>query len=247
MEFRPFVHWQMHSFALQSLINTNKEAMEEHVTPREEPKEHGQHIPKPKWAWKAIYLFLVILGLSSGIIGLVYRQLPKKSEVLAKRKIPKIRSVYALILSPISINKADSISRAIKKDIGKDSIFVKMVVGGTAVYKHCTSADEFRRLIDTAAVRARTADIEIQNLLHSKIVDIITSDTLPARLYVIGSAPAMPADELRMRMRSTVEYLDMRNREMGRLTIVNALEPKNSNENLVYLDFYKRVGIEVEE
>jgi len=39
----------------------------------------------------------------------------------------------------------------------------------------------------------------------------------------------------------------MRNREMGRLTIVNALEPKNSNENLVYLDFYKRVGIEVEE
>ena len=179
-----------------------------------EPSEHGQHIPTPTWGWKAIFLFLIILGLSSGIIGLVYRQLPKKSEVLSKRKIPKQRSVYALILSPVSAAKADSISRAIKKDIGKDSLVVKMVVGGTAVYKHCTSADEFRRLIDTAAIKARSADIEIQNLLHSKIVDIITSDTLPARLYVIGTAPEMPADELRMRMQSTIEYLDIRNREM---------------------------------
>ncbi|MFM8840937.1 MAG: hypothetical protein ACKOFB_07560 [bacterium] len=247
MEFRPFVHWQLHSFAMQTFIKPKQNAMEEHITPQEEPNDHGQHIPKPKWAWKAIYLFLIILGLSSGIIGLVYRQLPKKSEVLAKRKIPKIRSVYALILSPIPMAKADSLSRAIKSDIGKDSIVVKMVVGGTAVYKHCTSSDEFRRLIDTASVRARKADIEIQNLLHTKMVDIITSDTLPARLYVIGSAPEMPAQELRMRMQSIIEYLDIRNREMGRLTIVNALEPKNSTQNRVYLDFYKKVGIEVEE
>ena len=156
--------------------------MQDQSSQQMEPQDHGQHIPKPTWGWKAIYMFLIILGISSGIIGLVYRQLPKKSEVLAKRKIPKIRSVYALILSPIPVTMADSISRAIKQDIGKDSIRVKMVVGGTAVYKHCTSADEFRRLIDTAAVRARAADIEIQNLLHSKVVDIITSDTLPARL-----------------------------------------------------------------
>lgn len=221
--------------------------MQDQSSKQMEPQDHGQHIPKPTWGWKAIYMFLIILGISSGIIGLVYRQLPKKSEVLAKRKIPKIRSVYALILSPIPVTKADSISRAIKKDIGGDSIRVKMVVGGTAVYKHCTSADEFRRLIDTASVRARPADIEIHNLLHSKIVDIITSDTLPARLYVIGSAPEMPAEELRMRMKSTIEYLDIRNREMGRLTIVNGLEPRNSIQNKVYLDFYKRVGIEVEE
>jgi hypothetical protein len=142
--------------------------MQDQSSQQMEPQDHGQHIPKPTWGWKAIYMFLIILGISSGIIGLVYRQLPKKSEVLAKRKIPKIRSVYALILSPIPVTMADSISRAIKQDIGKDSIRVKMVVGGTAVYKHCTSADEFRRLIDTAAVRARAADIEIQNLLHSQ-------------------------------------------------------------------------------
>jgi hypothetical protein len=57
----------------------------------------------------------------------------------------------------------------------------------------------------------------------------------------------MPAEALRMRMKSTIEYLDIRNREMGRLTIINGLEPKNSIQNRVYLDFYKRVGIEVEE
>ncbi len=246
MEFPPFVHLQFHSFALETHYHI-KNLMQDQSSQQAEPKDHGQHIPIPTWGWKAIYMFLIILGISSGIIGLVYRQLPKKSEVLAKRKIPKIRSVYALILSPIPVTMADSISRAIKQDIGKDSIRVKMVVGGTAVYKHCTSADEFRRLIDTAAVRARTADIEIQNLLHSKIVDIITSDTLPARLYIIGSAPDMPAEELRLRMKSTIDYLDIRNREMGRLTIINGLEPKSSIQNKVYLDFYKRVGIEVEE
>jgi len=246
MEFPPYVHLQFHSFAIESHYH-NQTIMQDQSSQNKEPQEHGQHIPKPTWGWKAIYLFLIILGISSGIIGLVYRQLPKKSEVLAKRKIPKIRSVYALILSPIPVSMADSISRAIKQEIGKDSIRVKMVVGGTAVYKHCTSADEFRRLIDTAAVRARPADIEIQNLLHSKIVDIITSDTLPARLYVIGSAPEMSAETLRLRMKSTIEYLDIRNREMGRLTIINGLEPKNSIQNKVYLEFYKRVGIEVEE
>jgi hypothetical protein len=57
----------------------------------------------------------------------------------------------------------------------------------------------------------------------------------------------MPAEALRMRMKSTIDYLDIRNREMGRLTIINGLEPKNSIQNKVYLDFYKRVGIEVEE
>lgn len=54
-----------------------------------------------------------------GILGLIYRQLPKKSEVLAKRKIPKIRAVYAMVLSPISANRADSISRAIKKKLAQ--------------------------------------------------------------------------------------------------------------------------------
>ena len=241
------MHLQFHSFAVEHIHYHFKNPMQDKSSKQMEPQDHGQHIPKPTWGWKAIYMFLIVLGISSGIIGLVYRQLPKKSEVLAKRKIPKIRSVYALILSPIPVTKADSISRAIKNDIGGDSIRVKMVVGGTAVYKHCTSADEFRRLIDTAAVRARPADIEIQNLLHSKIVDIITSDTLPARLYIIGSAPEMPEETLRMRMKSTIEYLDIRNREMGRLTIINGLEPRNSIQNKVYLDFYKRVGIEVEE
>ena len=89
-----------------------------------EPEEHGQYIPKPIWGWKAIYIFLFVLGLSGGVLGLVYRQLPKKSEVLAKRKIPKIRAVYAIVLSPVSAYRADSISKAIKKEIGADSIRV---------------------------------------------------------------------------------------------------------------------------
>ena len=102
--------------------------MQDQSSQKMEPQDHDQHIPRPTWGWKAIYMFLIVLGIASGIIGLVYRQLPKKSEVLAKRRIPKIRSVYALILSPIPVTMADSISRAIKRDIGKDSIRVKMVV-----------------------------------------------------------------------------------------------------------------------
>jgi hypothetical protein len=212
-----------------------------------EPDQHGQYIPKPKWGWKAIYIFLFVLGLSGGILGLIYRQLPKKSEVLAKRKIPKIRAVYAIVLSPISTNRADSISKAIKKEIGADSIRIKMVIGGTAVYKHCTSADEFRRLIDTASKRSVEADIEIQNLLHSKVVDIITSDKLPTRLYILGSAPNIDTNILKKRMTHIAEYLDIRNRRLGSITIVNCLEPKNSLQNQLYINFYKARGLKVEE
>ena len=214
---------------------------------QEEPQSHGQYIPRPKWAWKGIYAFLFILGLSSGVIGLIYRQLPKKSEVLAKRKIQKVRSVYVLVLSPVNSHRADSLSRAIKNEIGADSIRVKMVIGGTAVYKHCTSSDEFRRLIDTAAKKAAEPDIETQNLLHAKIVDIITADALPAKLYVIGSAPNMSIVELKQRMSSIAYYLDIRNREMGKITIVNALHPANSEQNKLYIDFYKQRKIEVQE
>lgn len=212
-----------------------------------EPEEHGQYIPKPIWGWKAIYIFLFVLGLSGGVLGLVYRQLPKKSEVLAKRKIPKIRAVYAIVLSPVSANRADSISKAIKKEIGADSIRIKMVIGGTAVYKHCTSADEFRRLIDTASKRSVEADIEIQNLLHSKVVDIITSDKLPTRLYILGSAPNIEINSLQKRMSHIAEYLDIRNRSLGSITIVNCLEPKNSPQNQLYINFYKARGLKVEE
>ena len=210
-----------------------------------EPEEHGQYIPRSKSAWKAIYAFLFVIGLSSGIIGLVYRQLPKKSEVLSKRKIQKTRSVYVLVLSPVDAQRADSLSKAIKKDIGADSIRTKMVIGGTAVYKHCTSSDEFRRLINIAAKKASAADIETQNLLHTKIVDIITADTLPALLYVMGSAPNVNVQELQQRMVSIASYLDIRNREMGKLSIVNALQPATSEQNQVYINFYRARGIEV--
>jgi hypothetical protein len=211
------------------------------------PSDHGQKIPSPRRGWLIIYTFFAILGLAGGIIGLVYRQLPKKSEVLAKRKLPALRSVYALVLSPLSPAMADSLSRSIKAGIGADSTRVKMVVGGTAVYKHCTSADEFRRLIDTAVVRARPADIEIQNLLHSKMLDVINADTLPARLYIMGSAPNMNMDSLKLRMAYVADYLDMRNRGLGKITIVNALYPRDMLQNRLYTSFYKARGISLEE
>ena len=137
--------------------------------------------------------------------------------------------------------------KAIKKEFGADSIRIKMVIGGKAVYKHCTSAYEFRRLIDTASKRSVEADIEIQNLLHSKVVDIITSDKLPTRLYILGSAPNIDTNSLKKRMSHIAEYLDIRNRSLGSITIVNCLEPKNSIQNQLYINFYKARGLKVEE
>ena len=51
-----------------------KNPMQDQSSQKMEPQDHDQHIPRPTWGWKAIYMFLIVLGIASGIIGLVYRR-----------------------------------------------------------------------------------------------------------------------------------------------------------------------------
>jgi hypothetical protein len=188
-------------------MNT-EEFLRQEAEPDEMPKSEKRN-------WLIVYAFFAILGITGLILIALYRQVPKKSAPVAKRKVPATRTVFTSILSPVDSVTARNIVRDVALTIGKDSDLTQMTISGTAVYKRCTSLKDFENLFFEALVKAEPENLKRQSMLLSHVSGVITSDALPTDLYVVGKIAEdnfMPEEK---RLLSFAQVMGRRNESMS--------------------------------
>ncbi|MBK9248604.1 MAG: hypothetical protein IPM69_10935 [Ignavibacteria bacterium] len=202
-------------------------------------------LPTPKNGWLIIYAVLACIALAGLIISIKYRVMPKKTEVIAKRKIPATNSAYTLMLSPLDSLETLRIGQAIRADIGVDSAVTKMVVGGTALYKQCTSSAEYEKLIAQGLREAQPDNLEKQALMFSQFVGIMVTDTIPVELYLAGKLGGTTFEAVDKRMSATCKDLDLRSSTFGRVRVVSYLRPIDNSINRQFMKYFRDRGFEV--
>ena len=202
-------------------------------------------LPTPKNGWLLIYGVLACIALAGVIISIKYREIPKKTEVIAKRKIPAKKSAYTLMLSPLDSLETIKIGQAIRADIGADSAITKMVVGGTALYKQCTSSAEYGKLIAKGLREAQPDNLEKQALMLSQFVGIMITDTIPIELYLAGKLGGATFDAVDKRLSNTCKDLDLRSSSFGRVRVVSYLRPTDNTINRLFMKYFRDRGFEV--
>ncbi|MBS1538105.1 MAG: hypothetical protein JST20_10205 [Bacteroidetes bacterium] len=203
-------------------------------------------IPTRKYGYLIIYGCLALIGILSIVLSSMYRQMPKKTEVLTKRTTPAIASTYTLMLSPLDSITSDTIGESIRAHIGADSIITKMVVGGTALYKQCSSGAEYGKLISQGLREAQQANLEKQALMFSQFIGIMITDTLPARLYLAGQLGGNSITQVDKRLSSTCRDLKLRSDALGTVRVVSFLRPKDNSINSQFLQYFRDRGFDVE-
>jgi hypothetical protein len=204
-------------------------------------------IPTRKYGYLIIYGCLAFIGIMSVVLSKIYRQIPKKTEVIAKRTIPATSSTYTLMLSPLDSVTATTIGQAIRADIGADSTVTKMVVGGTALYKQCSSGTEYGKLIAQGLREAQPANLGSQALMFSQFIGIMIGDTLPARLYLAGQLGGNTIEQVDKRLSSTCKDLKLRSDALGKVSVVSYLRPIDNPINSQFLQYFRNRGFTVEE
>ncbi|HYF03319.1 MAG TPA: hypothetical protein VEC36_08075 [Patescibacteria group bacterium] len=195
--------------------------------------------PARKNSWKAIFLIIGSLVITAFILITFFRVSTPKPTAFKKPKVPPTQSAYALVLSPLDSLTANKIASGIFKDINKDSINMKMVVGSTTMYNQLISLAEFKSNISRALQEAKEIDLKTQSLLFSQLVGIMISDTLPARLYLIGSIGDDSKDSVPARLLGTIRDLDLRSKKLGKVEIVDYLVPLDDPKKNRVLSYFK--------
>jgi hypothetical protein len=203
-------------------------------------------VPKAKKSsWKVFYTLLGILFITAMLLAYLYRVTPKKTEPIAKRKIPATSGVYVVVLSkvdPVNINR---ITDNIQTAVGKDSAMTKMVLGSTFMYKQCTSLAEYKRLLTQAMTEATPTSLKNQGLLISQMVGILTNDLAPSRFYLVGSFADTTVTELEKRFLGISKVLYTRNEVFGKTVIVNELLPRTSASSQFVMNLFKKQNLPV--
>lgn len=209
-----------------------------------DPEELGFKPPK-KNNWKILMGFLVLIGVGAAIFAQIYRERPKRFQPMKKRTIPATRSVYACILSPLNAEQSRAMTDILRSDIAADSATVNMVLAGTAIYHRFISSEEFTRNADSCLKVARPADLKIQAQLLSQITGIIVRDTLPTKLYLIGSLGSNNFEKVAKRVMGSAEAMVMWSKIMKPMQLELYLTPPNSEAVTQFTSFFKNAGVSV--
>ncbi len=191
---------------------TTEEFLNEQPEPDEMPRSAKRN-------WLIVYTFFAVLGITGLILIALYRQVPKKSAPVTKRKFPATRTVFTSILAPVDSLTARRIVRDVSATIGKDSDYTQMTISGTAVYKRCTSLKDFENLFFDALVKAETENLKRQSLLLSHVSGVITSDALPTDLYVVGRIAEENFASEEKRLLSFAQVMGRRSESMSPVTM----------------------------
>jgi hypothetical protein len=190
------------------------------------PEDEVHELPTArKNTWLYVYGALGLIVIICFIFIGLYRQWPKQSAPVTKRKIPATKNVFTMVLSPVKAATADSIVRVISADIGADSSVTQMIIGGTAVHKRCTSLDDFNRLSLRALKEAQPEELKRQAVLLSYVAGVITADTLPTKLYIVGSVDEADYDQVEKRVAGAASAIGGWNRAFGNIRIITYIPP----------------------
>ncbi len=212
--------------------------------------EDGSALPPKPTNWLVIYAAIGMVGVLCLIAMAVYFQAPKKSAPVKKRKIPATQNVFAMVISPLDSLAARAITREISAEIGKDSAVTQMIIGGTAVYKRCVSLADFSNLMQQGIVEARPETLEKQTLLLSSVAGVITADTLPTKLYIIGWVDPGSFDAVAKRVTATTSAMSAWNKAFKNIDIVTYIPPTTQETNsarTAFIQTFRANGHKVEE
>lgn len=206
-----------------------------------------QAVPKKKRGWLIVYGLYGLLAITAVTLGTLYRVLPKRSEVLAKRKAKPQYSSYALILSPLNKQEAERIANEISNDIGSDSTVTKMVITGTAFHKQCTSLAEYGKIIKESTVHAAKPNIGVQAQLTEKMLNIMITDKILAQFYIIGNfGNAIPSD-IDKNILPVFNGITLRSQTIGKVQVFNYIKGGDSTTNNYFVQYLKDQGFMVKE
>jgi hypothetical protein len=181
-----------------------------------------------KNTWLYVYGALGLIALTCMIFIGIYRTWPKKSAPVTKRKIPATKNVFAMVMSPVAKPSAEAISQHIDREIGSDSAVTQMIIGGTAVHKRCMSLDDFSRLTRRALAEAQPEELKRQAVLLSYVAGVITADTLPTKLYIIGKIDESDFKEVEKRVAGAASAIGGWNRAFGNIKIITYIPQPTS-------------------
>jgi hypothetical protein len=186
-------------------------------------------LPTPnKRNWLYVYAIIGIIGIAGLILIALYRERPKKSAPVEKRKIPATRTVFTSVLAPVDAATARHIVEDVSKTIGADSSVTQMTISGTAVYKRCTSLKDFQNLFYQALTEAQPENLKRQSVLLSHVAGVITSDNLPTSLYVVGRIAEEEFKPEEKRLIGFAQVMGMRNESLAPVTITTYIPAAKS-------------------
>lgn len=214
---------------------------------RQETILDGQKIPTSRRGHWIIYACLAAVGIMSVVVSQLYRQLPKRSEVIERRKVKPERSSYILVLSAGGKEFARQVAGDVAREIGGDSAKTKMVITSTAVYKQCTSLAEFRLLIGRGIQQAHPPALGTQSLMLAKILDVLGADTARARLYIVGKLGANSLESIQKEMQTTLNGIRLRSQKLGRVEVIFYPHPKPDTVSSEFAEYLRKGGFSVYE
>lgn len=198
--------------------------------------------------WKLVLGFIAFLGIAGVVLSLIYGEKPKKFEVMAKRMRPPVRSVYALILSPVDSVRAKTATDAIRSEVCTgDSSDINMIVAGTALYKRFVSAEEFCRILQSSFSDAKTQNVDIdkQAVLVSQLTGILIKDTLRTKVYLFGDLASNDFEVIKKQMNTSARIIVQRNSIFGPVEIQSYLHSAHNDGVRKFLEYFQKQGIPV--
>ncbi len=196
--------------------------------------------------WKWVLGFLGVLALTGGVLTLTYGNRPKKHEPMAKRTSPAVRSVYALILSPLDSLQAKNLSDSLRAEVsGPDSSDINMIVASSAIYKRFVSAAEFCRVLEESFRNSRSIDITKQAVLISQLTGILVKDTMRTKLCLFGQLASTDFAEVSKQMSTSARIIVQRNTIFGPVEIHSYINAQQNDVVPRFLEYFTKQGIPV--
>lgn len=172
--------------------------------------------------------------------------MPQKSAPVKKRTIPAIQNVFTMVISPLDSNATRHITEKISTTIGADSAKTQMIIGGTAIHKRCISLADFSNLTTRALLTAQPENLQRQALLLSHVAGVISVDTLPTTLYIIGKIDESNFEPVEKRVTGAINVMATWNAAFHNIKIVTyippASTPKGDSVRAAFIKTFRRFG-----
>lgn len=210
--------------------------------------DEGPQIPSPgKKGWKIIFGGIGLLALTALILSLIYRQQPRPTELLERKKrAAATHVVYTVVFSKVDDATTRRALDRIVRDVTPDSAVTDLVIGSTVTDPWCASVNEYQRMILKACRETGDMRISKQTQVMSMIAGLLTKSTKPATIYLLGSlTDAEPADYVK-RTEQTAAGIALRNEVIGPVRVVSFLDTTKTI-NARYLSILRDKGFGVEQ
>lgn len=194
--------------------------------------------PSRPGGWKIIYIAFAVLAVAGLVLVMLYRDAPKRSDVIAKaRTKAATHVVYTVVLSRVDDARARRITEEIIADIGADSTKTDLVIGSTVVDPWCANVNEYRKMLLRSMSETKDLPIGKQTLVMSMVTGLLTKVTKPSTIYIVGELSGDDITPIAERTSQTADAMQLRHELAAKVKVVSYLAP-DTPMHRQYLAFF---------